>query len=85
MKDCSWPGTLSFTLTDCKKNTLHSPDEDCTFIIDETPFIDICGIHCEAQVRYVSKGKLKSREKAGGLACDIVGEHTIYMDRVLPE
>lgn len=85
MKDRSWQGTLSFTLVDYKKDTLHSPEEDCAFVIDETPFIDICGIHCEARVRYVSKGKLKSKEKDGGLVCDIVGEHTIYMDRVLPE
>lgn len=85
MKDRSWQGTLSFTLVDYKKDTPHSPEEDCAFVIDETPFIDICGIHCEARVRYVSKGKLKSREKDGGLACDIVGEHIIYMDRVLPE
>lgn len=85
MKDRSWQGTLSFTLVDYKKDTLHSPEEDCAFVIDETPFIDICGIHCEARVRYASKGKLKSKEKDGGLVCDIVGEHTIYMDRVLPE
>lgn len=85
MKDQSWAGALSFTLVDYKKDVLHSPDEECAFVIDETPFIDICGIHCEARVRYVSKGKLNSEEKAGGLSCDVVGEHTIYMDRVLPE
>lgn len=85
MKDQSWAGTLSFTLVDYKKDVLHSPGEECAFVIDEAPFIDICGIHCEARVRYVSKGKLNSEEKAGGLSCDVVGEHTIYMDRVLPE
>lgn len=85
MKNRSWQGTLSFALVDYKKDALHSPEEDCAFVIDETPFIDICGIHCEARVRYVSKGKLKSKEKDGGLVCDIVGEHTIYMDKVLPE
>lgn len=85
MKDRYWSGTLSFTLTDYKEDALRSTDEECTFVIEETPSMDICGIHCEAHVRYVSKGKLKSEEKTGGLACDIVGEHIIYMDKVLPE
>lgn len=84
MKDRSWSGTLSFTLTDYGKGALRPPDEECAFVIEETPSMDICGIRCEAHVRYVSKGKLKCAEKAGGLACDIVGEHTIYMGKVLP-
>ena len=46
--------------------------------------MDICGIYCEARVRYVSKGKLKISEKSNGLAWDIVGEHTVYMEKVLP-
>ena len=85
MRDRNWSGTLSFTLTDSKEDALHPTDEECAFVIDEAPSMDICGIHCEAHVRYVSKGKLKSEEKAGGVACDIVGEHIIYMDKVLPE
>lgn len=84
MENRSWPGTLSFTLVDYKKDTRCSPDDEHAFVLDETPFMDICGIHCEARVRYVSRGKLTSEEKAGGFACDIVGEHTIYMDKVLP-
>ena len=84
MKDRSWSGTLSFTLVDYKKDIMRPSDDECTFVIDETPFLDICGIYCEARVRYVSKGKLKSKEKAGALVCEIVGEHTIYMDKVLP-
>lgn len=84
MKDRSWRGTLSFTMVDYDKDALCSPDEECSFVIDETPFIDICGIHCEARVRYVSKGKLRSEKKTGGLACDIIGKHTIYMAKVLP-
>ena len=63
---------------------MHLSGEECAYLIDETPFMDICGIHCEARVRYVSRGKLKSKEKAGALICEIVGEHTIYMDKVLP-
>ena len=84
MKDCSWSGTLSFTLVNYKKDVMHLSGEECAYVIDETPFMDICGIHCEARVRYVSRGKLKSKEKAGALICEIVGEHTIYMDKVLP-
>ncbi|WP_307979871.1 restriction endonuclease [uncultured Senegalimassilia sp.] len=84
MKDRSWSGTLSFTLVDYKKDIMRPSGNECAFVIDETPFLDICGIHCEARVRYVSKGKLKSKEKAGALICEIVGEHTIYMDKVLP-
>ncbi len=84
MRNQSWSGTLSFTLVDYKKDALCPPDKERAFVIEENPFMDICGIHCEARVRYISKGKLKTSEKADGLACDIVGEHTIYMDKVLP-
>lgn len=80
----SWSGTLSLTLVDYGKDTLRQLDEECSFVIEETPFIDICGIHCEACVRYVSKGKSKTSEKSNGLAWDIVGEHTVYMEKVLP-
>lgn len=85
MKDRNWSGTLSFTLVDYKKDALRLPDEERAFVIDETPSMDICGINCKARVRYVSEGKLKSQEKAGGLACSIVGKHIIYMYKILPE
>lgn len=85
MKDRNWSGTLSFTLVDYKKDALYPPDEEHAFVIDETPSMDICGINCKARVRYASKGKLKSREKTGGLACSIVGKHIIYMDKILPD
>lgn len=84
MKDRNWSGTLSFTLTEYEKDALRPSNEECAFVVDEAPFMDICGIHCEAHVRYVSRGKLKSEEIAGGLACEIAGEHIIYMDKVLP-
>ncbi len=80
----SWSGTLSLTLVDYGKDALRQPDEECSFVIEETPFMDICGIYCEARVRYVSKGKLKISEKSKGLVWDIVGEHTVYMEKVLP-
>lgn len=75
---------MSLTLVDYGKDALRQPDEECSFVIEETPFMDICGIYCEARVRYVSKGKLKISEKSNGLAWDIVGEHTVYMEKVLP-
>ncbi len=82
----SWPGTLSFTLCEYDKDVLGpSGGEKRAFVIDEAPSIEIFGTHCEACVRYVSEGTLEYKETNSGLACDIKGQHTIYVGKNLPE
>lgn len=81
----NWPGTLTFILCEHNKDAFGSSGEKQAIVIDEIPSIEIFGIHCKAHVRYVSKGTLKYRETDSGLVCDIKGQHTIYVERVLPE
>lgn len=74
-------GTLSCTLADVDEERLEKAEcqEEVSIVTDESVWIDLFGVHCEATLRFASKGKLAYEKSDEGFSCRIDGVHTAYI------
>ncbi len=75
-------GAISFSLVNVDEERLKKSDDqaEARFVTDETVRIDLLGIHCEAAMRIVSKGKLSYEKNSEGYSCQIIGTHIVYIE-----